>query len=122
MAPHVAPRAEHVFGVHDPAHAATGFAVGVGQSSYAKPAALVNVAANCAQPLSHEEVQQYAWAEFAQTSCTQYPFALPDAGMHPPAAYDPPLSGPPVHVSSCAHVPAQAATGLALGVGQSSYG
>jgi hypothetical protein len=39
--------------------------------------------------------------------------------MHPPLAYDPPLSGPPEHVSSCAHVPAQMATGFADGVGQS---
>jgi hypothetical protein len=31
-APHVAPTAVHVFGVHDPAQAPTGFAVGVGQS------------------------------------------------------------------------------------------
>jgi hypothetical protein len=40
--------------------------------------------------------------------------------MHPPEAVDPPLSGPPVQVSSCAHVPAHTATGFALGVGQSS--
>jgi hypothetical protein len=39
--------------------------------------------------------------------------------MHPPDAYDPPLSAPPVHVSSWAHVPAHTATGFALGVGQS---
>jgi hypothetical protein len=32
MDPQVAPRAEHVFGVHEPAQADTGFAVGVGQS------------------------------------------------------------------------------------------
>jgi hypothetical protein len=80
----------------------------------------VNFAANCAQPLSHVLEQQYACAESAHTSWTQYPFASPDAGMHPPEALEPPKSGPPVHVSSCAHVPAHTATGFALGVGQSS--
>jgi hypothetical protein len=69
--PHVAPTPEHVFGVHPVAQAATGFWVGVGQSLYAKPAARVNVPANCAQPLSQVEVQQYACAASAQTSCTQ---------------------------------------------------
>jgi hypothetical protein len=58
MVPHVAPSAEHVFGVQPPAQAETGFAVGVGQSSYAKPAAFVNVAANCAHPLSQALEQQ----------------------------------------------------------------
>jgi hypothetical protein len=55
-----------------------------------KPAAFVNFAANCAQPLSHVLEQQYACAESAHTSCTQYPLALPDAGMHPPEAVEPP--------------------------------
>jgi hypothetical protein len=32
ISPHVAPSAEHVFGVHDPEHVETGLAVGVGQS------------------------------------------------------------------------------------------
>jgi hypothetical protein len=39
----------------------------------------------------------------AQTSCTHQPFAFPEEGMQPPEEVDPPLSGPPVHVSSCAH-------------------
>jgi hypothetical protein len=69
--PHVAPSAEQVVGVQPPEHDETGLVVGVGQSSYAKPAALVNFAANCAQPLSHVLVQQYAWAESAHTSWTQ---------------------------------------------------
>jgi hypothetical protein len=69
--PQVAPSCEHVFGVHPVEQAGTGFCAGVGQSLYAKPAALVNVAANCAQPLSQVEEQQYACAESAQTSCTQ---------------------------------------------------
>jgi hypothetical protein len=102
--PQVAPAAAHVFGVHPPLQAATGFCTGVGQSLYWKPAAFVKVAANCAQPLSHVLVQQYAWAASAHTSWTQYPLALPEAGMHPPDAVLPPLSGPPEHVSSCAHV------------------
>src|SRR5258708_30302919 len=55
-APQVAPWAEHVVGVQLPEHATTGLAVGVGQSFQAKPAALVNCAANCAQPLSQVEV------------------------------------------------------------------
>jgi hypothetical protein len=56
--PQVAPACEHVFGVQPEVQAATGFCAGVGQSLYAKPAALVNVAANCAQPLSHFDEQQ----------------------------------------------------------------
>jgi hypothetical protein len=58
MDPQVAPTAEHVFGVQPPEHDETGSAVGVGQSLYVKPAALVNFAANCAHPLSQVLVQQ----------------------------------------------------------------
>ncbi len=56
--PHVASAVEHVLGVQPLVQTATGFCVGVGQSLYAKPAAFVKVAANCAQPLSHVLVQQ----------------------------------------------------------------
>jgi hypothetical protein len=66
--PHVAPAAEHVFGVHPVEQADTGFCTGVGQSLNPKPAARVNVPANCAHPLSQVLVQQYAWAASAQTS------------------------------------------------------
>jgi hypothetical protein len=67
--PHVAPSAPHVDGVHVlPTHAATGLTTGVGQSLKPKPAALVKVAANCAQPLSQVLLQQYACAESAQIS------------------------------------------------------
>src|SRR5580658_2927766 len=58
--PHVASAALHVFGVQPLVQTETGFCVGVGQSLYVNPAALVNVAANCAHPLSHALVQQYA--------------------------------------------------------------
>jgi len=58
--PQVASAVEHVLGVHPLVQTATGFCVGVGQSLYENPAALVKVAANCAQPLSHALLQQYA--------------------------------------------------------------
>jgi hypothetical protein len=59
MIPQVAPLAEQVVGVQvPPGQAATGLSAGVGQSLYPNPAALVNVAANCAQPLSHVLEQQ----------------------------------------------------------------
>jgi hypothetical protein len=56
--PQVAPACEQVFGVQPVVQAGTGFCAGVGQSLYAKPAAFVNVAANCAHPLSHCDEQQ----------------------------------------------------------------
>jgi hypothetical protein len=91
MMPHVAPCAEQVVGVHvPPGHAATGLSAGVGQSLYENPALRVNVAANCAQPLSQVLLQQYACAELAQTSWTHQPLAFPDAGMQPPDEVVPP--------------------------------
>lgn len=59
IVPQVALCEAHVVGVQVvPEQAATGFCAGVGQSSKPKPAARVNVAANCAHALSHALEQQ----------------------------------------------------------------